>query len=66
MRERLLQLAQERRQVAVNFPASAAGKLVAASGTIGEVGEDYFILLDIYGNTMIVPLGSVSYIEIKK
>lgn len=66
MRERLLQLIADKRQVQINFPAAENGKLVSASGTIQEAGEDHLILRDIYGNTMIVPYASISYIEVKK
>lgn len=64
--EVLQSLIPTKQQVAVNFSAAAGGKLVSASGTVASVGQDYFILLDIYGNSMVVPVHSMAYIEIKK
>lgn len=66
MRERLLQLAQSKQVIAINFPAAAGGKLLSANGTIKEVGEDHMVMQDIYGNVMIVPFTSIAYIEVKK
>ena len=66
MRERFIKLAQEKRQVQVNFAAAAGGKLVSASGIIMEVGEDFVVMNDIYSNSMIIPFSSMAYIEIKK
>lgn len=66
LRERLETLIQGKQQVSVNFPAGAGTKLISASGTITSVGQDYFMLLDIYGNSMVVPFASVAYVEIKK
>lgn len=66
MRERLLELANAKKQVAVNFAAAAGGKLVSISGTVAQVGDDHMIMQDIYGNLMLVPFVSIAYIEIKK
>lgn len=66
MRTLLETLKAEKRQLTVNFPAAHGGKLVTASGIIVEVGDDYFLMADIYGNHMLVPTASVAYIEIKK
>ena len=66
MRQILEGLIQSRQQVGVNFSAGAGTKLISTSGIVVEVGEDYFMLHDIYGNSMLVPTASVAYIEIKK
>lgn len=66
MRDRLNELIVSKKVVAVNFAASAGDKLVSASGTFREVGDDYTIMADIYNNTMMIPLTSIAYIEIKK
>lgn len=66
MRERLQLLADSKTQVQINFPASAGGKLVSASGIIKEVYDDHLVMNDIYGNAMIVPYVSIAYIEVKK
>lgn len=66
LRERLESLVQSKQQVSVNFAASAGDKLVSASGTVHMVGEDYFLLYDIYANTMVIPLFSMAYLEVKK
>lgn len=62
----LQELLQNKNQVNINFTAATGTKLVSISGTVREVGEDYFTLFDIYGNAMIVPTTSVAYIEVKK
>ncbi len=66
MRDRLEQIAASKKVVSVFFPASSGGKLVNAAGTITEVGADFLMLADIYGNNMLVPFAAISYIEIKK
>ncbi|MCC8109949.1 MAG: hypothetical protein LIQ30_13085 [Planctomycetes bacterium] len=66
MREKLQELADTKRVVAVSFPAANGNKLSSITGTIVEVGDDWFILHDIYGNVLLVPLTGLSYIELKK
>ena len=66
IRDHLNDLITTKKVVAVNFSASAGDKLVSASGTFKEVGDDYTIMADIYNNTMLIPLVSIAYIEIKK
>ena len=66
MREQLLKLVAENKTVAVYFPAAAGNKLQSATGNIREVGDDYLMMTDIYGNAMLVPLTRISYIEVKK
>ncbi len=66
MREHLLRIAAEKKVVGVNFQAASGAKLISASGTILEVGDDFMIMQDIYGNTMIVPFMGIAYIEIKR
>ncbi len=66
MRARIEQIAAAKKVVSVFFPASSGGKLVNAAGTITEVADDFLILTDIYGNSMLVPYAGISYIEIKK
>lgn len=66
MRECLEELARTKRGIAVNFAAAAGTKLVSINGTIATVADDHMVMVDIYGNTMIVPFVSIAYIEIKK
>ena len=66
MRRRLIEFMQGKRQIGVNFPAAAGGKLFSASGTIVEVGDDFIMMQDIYGNAMLVPIASIAFIEVKK
>lgn len=66
MRERMRQLAESKKQVAINFAAAAGGKLVSISGIVVEVTDDHMIVNDIYGNHMIVPYVSIAFIEVKK
>lgn len=66
LRQRLEAFAQAKQSIGVNFAASAGTKLVSATGTVIEVGDDYFAMNDIYGNSMVVPTAGVAYIEIKK
>ncbi len=66
MRKYLEELAAQKKAIQVNFAASTGNKLVSISGTIREVGDDYMILHDIYGNVMFIPFSGITYIEIKK
>ncbi len=66
MREKLLQFAAEKKVIAVNFNAASSAKLISASGTVIEVGDDFMTMQDIYGNVMIVPFQSIAYIEVKR
>lgn len=66
MRERLLQFAESKQVIAINFPAAAGGKLLSATGTVKEVGDDHMVMQDIYANVMIIPFSSIAYIEVKR
>lgn len=66
MREKLMQFAAEKKVIGVNFNAAAGGKLVSTSGTIVEVGADFMVMQDIYGNVMIVPFHSIAFLEVKR
>lgn len=66
MRQRIEVLITEKKQVGVNFAAGAGTKLISISGTIVAVGNDHFLINDIYGNSMMVPFSGIAYIEIKK
>lgn len=66
MRKYLQELAERKVQVQVNFGAANAGKLISISGFVSEVGDDFALLKDIYQNTLLVPLASIAYVEIKK
>ncbi len=66
MRTRLEEWRQAKRSIAVNFSASAGTKLISTNGIIAEVGDDFMMLTDIYGNTMLIPFASIAYIELKK
>ena len=66
LRDRLEQFVVSKQNIQLNFPASAGGKLVSASGTIKEVADDHLLMVDIYGNSMIVPMANITYIEAKK
>ena len=66
MREKLMQYAAEKKVIGVNFNAAAGGKLVSTSGTIAEVGDDFMMMQDIYGNAMVIPFAAIAYIEVKR
>ncbi len=66
MREKLLQFAAEKKVIGVNFNAAAGGKLVSTSGTITEVGADFMMMQDIYGNAMIIPFQAIAFLEVKR
>ena len=66
MREKLMQYAAEKKVIGVNFNASSGGKLVSTSGTIAEVGDDFMMMQDIYGNAMVIPFSAIAYIEVKR
>lgn len=66
MREKLQEYAAAKSMLAFNFAASAGDKLVSINGYITEVGDNFIIIKDIYGNAMFVPITSLAYIEIKK
>lgn len=66
MREYLKSLVAKKSQVMVNFPAGAGNKLVSQAGIVTEVGENYFLLTDIYGNVACIPFGSFCSVEIRK
>lgn len=67
MRERMEELAREKRSIAVNFAAAPSGnKLVSINGTIATVSDDHMVVNDMYGNVMIIPFASIAYIEVKK
>ncbi len=66
MRQKLEQFQSDRRMLAINFAAAAGGKLVSVSGLVSEVGDDFVAVADIYGNTLLIPFGSIAFIEIKK
>ncbi|MDR1535334.1 MAG: hypothetical protein LBU64_09595 [Planctomycetota bacterium] len=62
----LEELARDKTKIAVFFSASAGNKLISANGVITEVGADFMVMTDIYGNIMLIPLAGIAYIEIKK
>ncbi len=66
MRQKLEHFMQAKQMLAFNFAAAAGGKLVSVSGMVSEVGDDFVAVADIYGNTMIIPFGSIAFVEIKK
>lgn len=66
LRERLEVFITTKQNIQINFPAGHGGKLLSASGIIKEVEEDHLLMADIYGNTMIVPMSGIVYIEAKK
>lgn len=66
MKQRLEELARDKKNISVSFAAAAGGKLVSINGSIASVGDDFMTMTDIYGNTMIVPFASIVFIEIKK
>ncbi|MDR3077162.1 MAG: hypothetical protein LBV15_00160 [Planctomycetota bacterium] len=66
MRKHLEALAADKTKVSINFNASGGAKLVSVNGIISEVFDDCLIVADMYGNTMLVPLAAIAYVEIKK
>ncbi|MCC8189803.1 MAG: hypothetical protein LIP77_04075 [Planctomycetes bacterium] len=65
-RQCLETLIASKQQVGINFCAATGTKLVSISGIVAEVGDDFFLIHDIYGNSMAIPFTAVAFIEIKK
>lgn len=66
MRQQIMRLIEEKKQVNINFAAGDGSKLISISGIFMEVGDDFAIARDIYGNQMIIPIQGIAYIEVKK
>ena len=66
MRQRIEQLIAQKKNVNINFAAPSGTRLVSIAGTISEVGDDYLILNDIYGNWNIVPFSNIAFIDVRK
>ncbi|MDR1519446.1 MAG: hypothetical protein LBU23_04795, partial [Planctomycetota bacterium] len=65
MKKRLLELIAANTKIQLFFHGSAGNKLVSVNGVLVEADDDHLVLSDLYSNTLLIPMNSIAYIEVK-